>query len=73
MLSVGKKRDGFTAESEIMPSKKNHGNETVTSPHRQPLTHTRECHGLMVENVVNFAFPNNTLERTAAASSNLWR
>ena len=42
-LSVGKKRDGFTAENEIMPSKTNHGNETVTSPQRQPLTHTQNA------------------------------
>lgn len=36
---VGKKRDRFTDESEIMPSEKNHGNETVTSPHNHWHTH----------------------------------
>lgn len=51
---------------------KNWGREKVMSPMDKSPTHT-ECHGLLLKHVFNIAFLKNTLEHTAAISSNSWR
>lgn len=52
--------------------KENHGSEKVMSPMGKSRTHT-EHHGLPQKRVFNIDFLKNTLEHTAAISSNSWR
>lgn len=52
--------------------KKTHGSEKVMSLMGKSPTHT-ERHGLLPKHVCNIAFLKNTLEHTAAISSDSWR